>query len=402
MEKLAVTKQCMIDFHGESFSLNPLTPPEINPEDILVCNSLLRSYYMKKKEAFPNLVQVFFDEKRLPAFPAALDNPPEKVPPGSKVLVIHYGAIGDLLMLSPALKIMRQRLGPDSSLWLSTPKERHILFEKSDVVQKLFPYPIRLSQLIQADYYVNFDGGNFASENMTEVFLKGFNTIAPKGQSLVPVISSGLTRSENMERTFSTIRANAKKRAPLVLFTPIASSQMRYLPPDIITTLLTHFPDVTFIIPKAGAAPFTKIEHFPAYYVDTFQAVEDFFTAVKLCDAVVSADTSTYHIAAGMGKPALVFFGSIDPELRALHYPLVRNLTATYKGQVCTAPCGLHSEMFIHPDHEAFKKLKVMGIDFHKGGCPEALCLGLFYSPCLSALKPDQIVAAFVDVIKMI
>lgn len=402
MEKLAVTKQCVIDFHGESFFLDPLTSPEINLNDILVCNPLVRSFYLGQKEAFPNLVQVFFDEKKLPVFPSSLDISPNRVPPDSSVLVIHYGAIGDLLMLGPALKIMRQQLGPDSSLWLSIPKDRHILFEKTDIAQKLLPYPIRLSRLIQADYYVNFDGGDFVSCNMTEVFLKRLNTIVPNDQPLVPVISPGLTHSGKMERIFSAIRENAQNKGPVVLFTPIASSQMRYLPPYIITTLLTHFPDVTFVIPKAGEVPFTKIEHVSAYYVDTFQALEDFFTAVKLCDAVVSADTATYHIAAGMNKPSLVFFGSIDPELRALHYPSVKALTATYKGRVCTAPCGLHSEMFIHPDHESFKKLKEMGIDPHTGGCPEALFLDSFYSPCLLSIKPKRIIEAFEYVLKMI
>jgi len=51
--------------------------------------------------------------------------------------------------------------------------------------------------------------------------------------------------------------------------------------------------------------------------------LDEFSAIISKCDAIMSVDTSTYHIADAFDIPTVVFFSTIPPEYRVKYYPFV-------------------------------------------------------------------------------
>jgi 2-polyprenyl-3-methyl-5-hydroxy-6-metoxy-1,4-benzoquinol methylase len=91
---------------------------------------------------------------------------------------------------------------------------------------------------------------------------------------------------------------------------------------------------------------------------------------------VITADTATLHIAAGLKKPTVLISGPIDGELRARTYLTVVSIPANYRGQTCVAPCMKHTS---------------------DGPCPEARVKHEFYSPCIQSIPARVVYYALKD-----
>ena len=117
------------------------------------------------------------------------------------------------------------------------------------------------------------------------------------------------------------------------------------------------------------------------------KSLQDYSAAISCCDAVVSADTCTYHIAAGLKKPALALFGPIGSNLRIRYYPTVIPLDADYSGLKCTSPCGL--DRIWKDDLVEQDRLKP------RSGCPEAKAKGTDFSPCILSITPERLIPKF-------
>ena len=400
MIKLVVNNPCNLEFHGESYTMHPITPPHIDPANILLCHKLLSKFYFTKRTDYPFLNTATFDEKKIPGFPMLMTEKADRLPENTRLLIIYFGAYGDLLMLTPALKALKERISKDSEIWLSVPADRHCLFESLGPITKLLPYPLRLSEMLAADYYIDFEGADLNNLNMTDMFLDMFHIDFKSIKDKLPVVDATLTESGRIKGIFEEIRRD--NDAPIVLCALLAGSPSRNLPSDMIKVLIDKFPDVNFLIPRPDVLNYRRIENLRVYYINTYDKFSDLITSVALSDAVFSADTCTCHIAAGLEKPSLVVFGSIMPELRTRYYQKNISVAPAYSGKLCNSPCGLHSELYVHPDHPIFKKAEKMGLKPDMNGCPEAKYKGTFYSPCLLSISDEVIVDKFGQLLNMI
>lgn len=392
MYLLVTEKDCDAFFYGHKYTLQAFSPPQVDLNDILVCEDFYGKFFLSRKEFYPTLKKVSFDVNLLPGIPDSLNIHPSCLPKGSKLLVMKSGAMGDILLLAPAMKHLKAVIPADAEIWLSIPKKFHVLFEGLSFVDRLFPYPIRMSTLIAADFYVLFESSDFNQMNLVDFYLKELLLDQSRIKEKRPILAKHLRQSEKILAVFDNIKQTVC--GATILYNGKSNGVLRDLPARFLDIFSSGFPDITFIVPdgslKTGYKKTGNI-----IYLNTFNNLQDYITAINCCDAFVSADTSTYHIAAGLDKPGLVFFSSIDSGLRTGYYPRIISVSPDYQGKICRSPCGLHSEKFYHPDHDLFKKLHEMGLKPSMDRCPEAQVQNTVMSPCLISIPDERIVKKF-------
>jgi len=379
-------------FYGQKYSLKAFSPPMVDLNDILVCEDFYGKFFLSRREFYPTLKKVSFDVNLLPGMPEPLAIHPSCLPKGSKLLVMKSGALGDILLLAPAMKHLKAVIPADAEIWLSIPKKFHLLFEDASFVDRLFPYPIRMSTLIAADVYVLFESPGFDQMNLVDYYLKELLLDQSGIKEKRPILSKHLRQSEKILAVFDRIKQT--RCGPAILYNGKSNAVLRDLPASFLDVLTKNFPHITLIVPCPSIkSNYKKTGNI--IYLNTFDSTQDYITAIDCCDAFVSADTSTYHLAAGLDKPGLVFFSSIDPGLRTGYYPHAISVSPHYQGRICRSPCGLHSEKYYHPDFELFNKLQALGLKPSVNGCPEAQVQKMNLSPCLAFISDEVIIDNF-------
>jgi len=365
---------------GGSFYLDPITYPNVDIANILVVEDSLGKIIMN---SCPNILRASFDASKLPNFPTAMPSP-ENVPDNSKVLILRGGGIGDLILFIPALNILRRRLAQGVKLYLATFQEKIELFEGMSGIEDIIVMPTRMSHVIGMDYYLEFSGHSnlFGSMHMTDFYLT-LMKIPPETiptESKIPFLPGTRTMSEKIIRRFEGLR---RKNNKIVYFQTKTSSIIRNLPEELFLWLSKNIPEMTFVTTPDAEG---KKDGWPKNLIalDTTESLLDYITAIFCSDAVISPDSSAYHIAAALRKPAITLFGPIGSALRSLYSPTIIPLDAEYIGITCKSPCGRNivSE-FKHLD-------KVHGFNSSRG-CPEANIKGTSHSPCLLSIPNEKV-----------
>jgi len=376
---------CTLTVFGTRILLEPIAYPNVNLKHILVAENDLGHLILRSNR---HIKKIEFDYNKLPGFPSPLGRL-DDVRGNQKIILLRGGGIGDLLMFAPVLKALKEGLSASTTITLATFTERHPLFREDPYIHQLAALPVRMHDFLTYDYYIDFCGkeDTFKDLHMTDYFLS-YLSLAP-GDNVVkePRIDEALTHCPTILRKFEALRS--RHHLPIVFFNAGASNIIRALPPVILDVLSANFPDVLFVVPSSDQVelpPSGNICH-----LNTFESLDAYVTAIKCSDGVVSSDSSTYHIAAALNRPGLVFFASIGSNLRSLYYPTIIPLDAYYQGTTCTAPCGLNRVEF--PDKQTLDQSDLKtGIG---SGCPEAKIRDTRYSPCLMSYSKETICKNF-------
>ena len=294
-----------------------------------------------------------------------------------------------MLMFSPVLKAIRDSVPASTTITLATFKERHPMFQGNSYIQQLVELPVRMADFIDYDYYIDFCGkeNTFNGLNMTDYFLSYLGLPSGDNVAKIPQIDEALAHCPTILKEFKTLRARCNR--PIVFFQRGASNFIRTLPHGILDILSANFPDVVFLIPSLNHGELSPSGNI--IYLNTFESLEAYITAVKSSDAVISSDSSAYHIAAALNKPGLVFFGSIASRFRSLYYPSIISMDSHYHGTTCNAPCGLNKVEF--PDKQTLDSSALKtGVG---SGCREAKIKETGYSPCLMWYSEERICENF-------
>ncbi|MCK4827307.1 hypothetical protein KA005_66870 [bacterium] len=392
---------CIYKIFGESYYLEPLTYPHINLSHILIVEDTLGERILKRNE---HIRKIKFDTSRIPGFPERLQLPPSELPQGSKIILLRGGGIGDLIMLTPAIRALREALPPHSQIILATSRDKQSLFEKDSLIDCIISHPIRMSDFMEADYFVDFTANDtlFASGHMTDFYLARCHIDYRKVADKVPWISRKLGSSKSAAGIFEGIRRNHK--GAIVLLSGEASDIIRTVPTRVLRIFPESFDEILFIVPqKSGDTKNVECGEYVntgnVFFLDTFSSLTDFVSAIQACDAVISSDSAAYHIAAALEKPCLAIFGPVHSSGRALYYPTVHPVDAVYNGACCSSPCGIDTLSNLK---------KLSGIDktgFNwdmydpAKGCPEANLKGTLHSPCILSFSQSELINRFKELI---
>ena len=393
---LTVNQTCKATIFGDQYDLDPISYPKVDLSNILVSDESRAIELLARHQSV--LLRAEFDAERIPGFPAPVKGSPSELPENSRVIILRGGGIGDHLMLTPAIRTLKKALSKGSEIWLVSEKVSHCLFEGSPYVSRFISLPIRMSDLLEADYFIDFSSTQsmpkslYKQMNLTD-FYSYYLKIDPKTmEDKEPFISSNLTDSSDIKNIFDDIRSQNQER-PIVLVQWLTSTPVRDVPPGLISALPKNFPDILFVVAHENKETIKTEKHINQYGLKVMNlsmhmnSLRDYVSAINRCDAVVSADTSAYHIAAALKKPGLALFGPIGSELRARYYPKIMSIDALFSGVTCESPCGL--DRIWEDDVDERGELK------KKRGCPEAEEKGTEYSPCLLSISERRLVEGF-------
>lgn len=302
---------------------------------------------------------------------------------GKTLLVIAHAAIGDALCMTPALREIKKKY-PDMTLNVTISQRAKPVLEGLSYIDNLFPMPVPFKEVSRADYIVKVvemvNTPQFDNLSLVDYYL--WKLYIYKAEKETPDVIVDKAILNEMKERFDRIReASGSKK--VLLFHYLASSVHRTLPPKLLKEIedliWNEYVPVICALPEEDITVETALDVYgirAANFSVFMKNIKYLIASVALSDAVITADTATLHIAAGLNKPTVLISGAIDVELRVSNYPTVIPVSPNYKGQTCISPCMKHATT--EP-------------------CIEAQIKGQFYSPCIESIPPKVIYFALKD-----
>jgi ADP-heptose:LPS heptosyltransferase/2-polyprenyl-3-methyl-5-hydroxy-6-metoxy-1,4-benzoquinol methylase len=302
---------------------------------------------------------------------------------GKTLLVVAQAAIGDALCMTPALREIKRRY-PDCQLFVSISGRARPVLEKLPYIDKLLPMPIPYKFVSKANYMVKViemvNTPQFDNLNLVEYFLWKCQVFNAEDETPDVVVDQNIV--SELKPLFDQIR-EASGGKKVLLFHYLASSVHRSLPPKLLKEIEPfiekEYVPVLCSLPSEDITLELALEAYGITSVNLSSLMKDIrylIAAVYLSDAVITADTATLHISAGLKKPTVHIVGHLPAEATARTYPTVVSIFANYRGQTCVAPCMKHT---------------------FDGPCPEARVKHEFYSPCLQSIPAKVVYYALKD-----
>jgi hypothetical protein len=387
MRFLCVRQPTRANIFGEEFDLKPLDARLENIQDILATDNFSASELISNHPDI--LASVSLDRQNCTGFPKVVDRLEDIDAPG-KILIMRNGGIGDHVLFLPALRVFREVFPKGSEIWLSTQKEKHPIFLNNNAIDRLLPLPLPMDILFKVDYLIDFserdDLEDFKNLHMTDYFLNFLGIDYTRVPDKTPRIDWDSTGAPQVLAFFDGVRKTEGEK-PFVLLNWTASNALRQLPPDALLFLVNAFPGIRFVVAQhRSLSDQTKhdLRSHRGRLLDITLYMEDlaaYMTVIQQCDAVVTTDTGTVHLAEALTKPCLTLYGPTRDELWNRYYQHAYPLRAEYVGGTCKSPCGLLKS---------------------KNGCSESRLKRSSYSPCLLGITGERIQDAFTSLLHKI
>lgn len=263
-----------------------------------------------------------------------------------KVFVVNGmgTGLGDGIIGFTALNILHKRLSKYfSKITIDlghTPvigsKSHQILYSQESIVNQVVYLPITVEKICEYDVVIDNSAmiirDNFNNQPMIDFYLE---TMAIDSKSVPDsekrcFIKLSQRANRKLELIEKTLRQNSKTN--LVLLHTHSSTELRSMPkniiPKVIKKLIDHDENITVVTWDNLNDNLKDIDNILGdqrhRHINLNFKYGDFDTYTSMVakmDAVVTVDTSTYHIADSFDIPTVVIFSTIDPTLRLKYYP---------------------------------------------------------------------------------
>lgn len=244
----------------------------------------------------------------------------EVLEPGKppKFLFWRYGGGGDVLMMSPAFRLLK-KLFPGCHITFACNKNYWSLLEGNPDVDILRAYPINIKWLEEADYHQHFEGvieDNTFAKRMhgVDVFLQrfGFQDVPlEEKQVWMAVSKEAIERTDKLfkdhyfEKRHFVVGIQWKVDAPIRQYPPswiveVAQTLVREHGVKIVWLGGPSQADAiqSFAIKRAGLAEHAINQMgFPECW-----SWQDTAATISKCDLVISGDSASLHVAGAMKK----------------------------------------------------------------------------------------------------
>jgi len=226
---------------------------------------------------------------------------------GKTLLVFAQAAIGDALCMTPALREIKKKY-PKLKLWVSISGRARPVLENLPYIDELLPHPTPFKKVKKADYIVKVvemvNTPQFDNLNLVEYFLWKLYIYFAEDETPDVVVDEGIKKE--LEKVFEEIKKVSGKNKVL-LFHYLASSIHRTLPPKLLKEIedliWDEYVPVICSLPEEDITVDVALDVYGIRAANLSSLMKDIrylIAAVSLSDAVITADTATLHIAAGL------------------------------------------------------------------------------------------------------
>lgn len=262
-------------------------------------------------------------------------------PEGSPVIV-RSGAIGDLLMLTPALAAWKFKTG--KKVRLCCFPHHFPLFEGSGLVDELIPYPLpfdrtnTISEIISLENTMEVDH----EHHITDVFAKALGIDTPL-TSYHPIYS--VSKDEEKKA-----KAYIFKGRPTVACQLVPSVANRNWTPQQWSEVIFNLEQKgwgVLLMGSPGQIPPLNEKSQTPFIRNLSQekiTLRESAAILSLCDAFVGVDSGMLHMANALDVPAVGLFGPFSWKIRTAH----SKTTTALQGNAPCAPCNYHMHAGAH------------------------------------------------------
>ncbi len=202
------------------------------------------------------------------------------------------------------------------------------IYNGTDIIGRIRTLPITLYDLLQYDAF--FDTGGLAHRRdfsrlpMVDFFLKVLGMDYRKVPAKFKRNHIGIDGNINPALMESVERLREQGKI-LLLFHPTASTNLRSIPNREIPRIIDDL---------ASTGRYQIISAVPIDYrhddltdlSSQSRNLSDLIFIIRNMDGILTVDTCIYHIADCFDVPTIVWFTSIEPELRVKYYPYVKGV----------------------------------------------------------------------------
>jgi heptosyltransferase-3 len=258
----------------------------------------------------------------------------DRLPEGARVAVIRLRSLGDCVLTTPALLLLKQAR-PDLKLSIVVEDAFRAVYTGSpDIDQILAPNAANLARL-RPHLAINLHGGATSVRLMLAAaaglragfghfrFQPMYNVRIPRAQEILGVDRTVHTAEHLASAMFylgvpivdipraRLFAAAAQRPRPCAVLHPFASAADKTWPADNFLTTAAHLQDLglepIFISgPNENLAPFSRYECLQG------APLEDVKSLLASASIFIGNDSGPAHIAAAFGRPVVVLFGASD------------------------------------------------------------------------------------------
>ncbi len=259
----------------------------------------------------------------------------ERVAPGARVAVIRLRSLGDSVLTTPALALLKQAR-PDLQIGVVVEDAFSAVFAGNPAIDKILAP--RLAELVRwrPDLTINLHGGG-TSARLTLASRSGlragfdhfrfrfiYNIRIPRAQEILGVERKVHTAEHLASAMFflgvpgneipraRLFAAPGQRKGPYAVLHPAASAPDKTWPAANFLQLAEHLEKHLGIEPVFIAGPRESLAAFAQYQTLTGASLEQIKSLLSGAALFIGNDSGPAHMAAAFGLPVVVLFGNSD------------------------------------------------------------------------------------------
>jgi ADP-heptose:LPS heptosyltransferase len=281
----------------------------------------------------------------------------ERLPPGARVAVVRLRSLGDCVLTTPALALLKQAR-PDLQIAVVSDHTFAPIFQGNPGVQRIFaPRTAEIARW-RPQLTINLHGGA-TSVRLTLAARSGlragfahfrfqpvYNVRIPRAQEILRVDRKVHTAEHLASAMFflgvpeteipsaCLFAASRPRLRPYAVLHPMASAVDKTWPPANFLSVAEHLQHQLGLEPVFIAGPGESLSAFNRYSCLAGDSLDELKSLLAGASLFVGNDSGPAHMAAAFGLPVVVLFGNSDPEIWS---------PWRTEAMVLASPNGIHS-----------------------------------------------------------
>jgi ADP-heptose:LPS heptosyltransferase len=264
----------------------------------------------------------------------------ERLPEQGRIAVIRIRSMGDCILTTPALSILKQSR-PDLAIAIVVEERFRALFEGNADVRTILPPDWKVVRGWRPDLCLNLHGGT-SSAVMTALsgarFRAGFahfrgswiyNVKIPRAQEILGVGAKVHTAEHLASAAFylgarrieipraKLFATPAHGEAPYAVIHPQAATADKTWPAERFLEVAVHLKKTLELTPVFIGGPVEDLGAFAHWRTVAGAPLAEIKSLIAGASLFIGNDSGPAHMAAAFGVPAVVIFGASDPVIWA-------------------------------------------------------------------------------------